>query len=187
MISDKEIAEAFQISDNEGYRKLIDAYGNYVYTIITDKVRGLASEQDKEECVADVFMETVKECKSHGFTMDSLNAVIAVVSKRRSVNLLKKLSARKLQNYYLDEIDEEPVYNETPETLSVSKSEKETLWNEVLNLGKPDSDIITLQFFYGKTVAEIAKTLKMTTSAVNKRSQRAREKLGKILTLKEVF
>ena len=92
MISDKEIAEAFQISDNEGYRKLIDAYGNYVYTIITDKVRGLASEQDKEECEADVFMETVKECKSHGFTMDSLKAVIAVVSKRRSVNLLKKLS-----------------------------------------------------------------------------------------------
>ena len=79
------------------------------------------------------------------------------------------------------------IRNEKPETLSVSKSEKETLWNEVLNLGKPDSDIITLQFFYGKTVAEIAKTLKMTTSAVNKRSQRAREKLGKILTLKEVF
>ena len=45
MISDKEIIQAFNISDNEGYKKLIDAYGNYVYTIITSKVNTLACEQ----------------------------------------------------------------------------------------------------------------------------------------------
>ena len=60
------------------------------------------------------------------------------------------------------------------------------LWNEVLSLGKPDSDILILQFFHSKTAAEISKILKMTTASVNKRSQRAREKLKKTLMQKEV-
>ena len=63
MVSDENILEAFRNSDDEGYRILMDVYGNYVYTIVTDKVRGMASEQDKEECIADIFIETARECR----------------------------------------------------------------------------------------------------------------------------
>ncbi|MGN0583789.1 MAG: RNA polymerase sigma factor [Oscillospiraceae bacterium] len=186
MISDEEIIKAFRKSENEGYRKLIDSYGNYVYTVITDKVRGLAAEQDKEECAADVFIETVRECKKHDFTMDSLKAVITAVAKRKATDLFRKLYGRKQHNEYFDELNDEPTDYETPEHSAVSRSEKEMLWNEVLSLGKPDSDILILQFFHSKTAAEISKILKMTTASVNKRSQRAREKLKKTLMQKEV-
>ena len=36
MVSDKDIISAFTKSADEGYRKLMDAYGNYVYTIVSD-------------------------------------------------------------------------------------------------------------------------------------------------------
>lgn len=186
MISDEEIIKAFRKSENEGYRKLIDSYGNYVYTVISDKVRGLATEQDKEECSADVFIETVRECKKHDFTMDSLKAVITAAAKRKATDLFRKLYGRKQHNEYFDELNDEPADYETPEHSAVSRSEKEMLWNEVLSLGKPDSDILILQFFHSKTAAEISKILKMTTASVNKRSQRAREKLKKTLMQKEV-
>ena len=74
----------------------------------------------------------------------------------------------------------------TPENISEKRSEKTALWTEVLKLGKPDSDILILQYFYCRTAGDIAKLLKMTTAAVNKRSQRAREKLKKVLCEKEV-
>lgn len=186
MISDAEIINAFRSSDNEGYRKLIDSYGNYVYTIVTDRVRGIANEHDKEECVADIFIETLRECKKYDFSMDSLKAVITVTAKRRATDLFRKLYGRSQHSDYLDEITEEPADYETPESSAVGKSEKEALWNEVVNLGEPDSEIIILQFFHSKTAAEIGKLLNMTTAAVNKRSQRAREKLKKILMEKEV-
>ena len=32
MVSDENILEAFRNSDDEGYRILMDVYGNYVYT-----------------------------------------------------------------------------------------------------------------------------------------------------------
>lgn len=185
MISDEEIVKAFGVSDNEGYRKMMDAYGNYVYTIITDRVKGLASEHDKEECVADVFIETVKECKAHGFSMDSLKAVIITVSKRRATDLFRRLSNRNLHNESLEEVSAEPVDSITPEAVASEKSEKEELWNEVMKLGEPDSQIIMLQYFYGKPVREIAELLKMTAAAINKRSARAREKLKKILMERE--
>ena len=79
MISDNEITEVFRRSENEGIRKLIDIYSNYIYTIITEKLRGLASENDKEECAADIIFETLKVCKEQNFEIASYKAVISVI------------------------------------------------------------------------------------------------------------
>ena len=186
MVSDKEIICAFSKSADEGYRKLMDAYGNYVYTIVSDKVRGLGSEQDKEECVADIFIDVYKECVKNESEVNSLKAVITVISQRRATDLFRKLTAAKRQTEDIDDYCDTIAEHSTPESVSETRSEKSELWNEVIGLGKPDSDILILQFFYDRTAADIAKIMKMTTAAVNKRSQRAREKLKKILAAKEV-
>ena len=187
MISDKEITEVFRKSENEGIRKLIDSYSNYIYTIITEKLSGLASENDKEECAADIIFETLKVCKEKNFEIDSYKAVISVIAKRKAIDMFRKLQYKNEHNEYLDEISNEPAEKETPESTIVSKHERDFLWNEVLKLGKPDSDILIFQFFYSKTAAEIAAILKTTVAAVNKRSQRARKKLKKVLEAKEAF
>lgn len=186
MVSDENILEAFRNSDDEGYRILMDVYGNYVYTIVTDKVRGMASEQDKEECIADIFIETARECRKHGFKINSLKAVITVISKRRATDLFRKLGALKRNTEDIDDYSDKLTEPVTPENISEKRSEKTALWAEVIKLGKPDSDILILQYFYCRTAGDIAKLLKMTTAAVNKRSQRAREKLKKVLCEKEV-
>ena len=187
MISDNEITEVFRRSENEGIRKLIDSYSNYIYTIITEKLSGLASENDKEECAADIIFETLKVCKAQNFEIESYKAVISVIAKRKAIDMFRKLQYKNEHNEYLDEISNEPAEKETPESTIVSKHERDFLWNEVLKLGKPDSDILIFQFFYNKTAAEIASLLKTTVSAVNKRSQRARKKLKKVLEAKEAF
>ncbi|MBP0962089.1 MAG: sigma-70 family RNA polymerase sigma factor [Oscillospiraceae bacterium] len=187
MINDKEITEVFRTSENDGIRKLIDSYGNYIYVIVTEKLRGLASEDDKEECVADIIFETLKVCKAQNYEIESYKAIISVIAKRRAIDMFRKLHINNERNEYLDEISVEPAVNETPESATVTNSERDFLWNEVMKLGKPDSDILIFQFFYDKTSAEISKLLKMTTAAVNKRSQRAREKLKKVLEAKEAF
>ncbi len=186
MVSDTDIISAFRESADEGYRKLMDAYGNYVYTIVSDKVRGMGSEQDKEECIADIFIETVQTCRNHDFKIDSLKAMITVISKRRATDLFRKLGAFKRQTEDIDDYSDTIAETVTPENISENRADKAELWNEVIKLGKPDSDILILQFFYCRTAADIANMLKMTTAAVNKRSQRAREKLKKNLSLKEV-
>lgn len=187
MISDSEITEVFRKSENEGIRKLIDSYSNYIYTIITEKLSGLASENDKEECAADIIFETLKVCREQNFEIESYKAVISVIAKRKAIDLFRKLQYKDEHSEYLDEISTEPAVNETPESSVVTKHERDYLWNEVLKLGKPDSDILIFQFFYRKTAAEIAAILKTTVTAVNKRSQRARKKLKKILEAKEAF
>ncbi|MCI6580400.1 MAG: sigma-70 family RNA polymerase sigma factor [Oscillospiraceae bacterium] len=185
MISDDEIMQAFSISDSEGYWKLLDSYCSYVYAIVSSHVRGLASEQDKEECIADIFIETVNACRKQN--IDSLKAVVSSIAKRKSIDLFRKLSGKNRYSSYMEEITDEPADYDTPETFSAGRTEKENLWNEVKKLGEPDSDILILQFFYDKTAKEIGNILKMTAEAVTKRSQRARQKLRKILTESEVI
>ncbi|MBQ5335946.1 MAG: sigma-70 family RNA polymerase sigma factor [Oscillospiraceae bacterium] len=187
MISDSEITEVFRKSENEGIRKLIDSYSNYIYTIITEKLSGLASENDKEECAADIIFETLKVCREQNFEIESYKAVISVIAKRKAIDLFRKLQYKDEHSEYLDEISTEPAVNETPESSVVTKHERDYLWNEVLKLGKPDSDILIFQFFYRKTAAEIAASLETIAATVNKRSQRARKKLKKILEAKEAF
>ena len=185
MISDEEIINAFRKSYNEGYKLLVDCYVNYVYTIVSEKVGGLATEEDKEECIADIFIETIKECRAYDFTMKSFKSVIIVVSKRKAIDLFRKLRYKKEHNEYLEERTDEPVEYNTPESLAEKNSETRRLWQEVVKLGNPDSDIIILQFFHNKQIKDIAKILNMSTVAVNKRSQRARKKLKSIFLERE--
>ena len=48
-------------------------------------------------------------------------------------------------------------------------------------MGEPDSSIIVYQYYYDCSVREIAERLSMTADAVQKRSLRARKKIGKLL------
>ena len=140
---------------------------------------------NKEECIADIFIETVNACRKQN--IDSLKAVVSSIAKRKSIDLFRKLSGKNRYSSYMEEITDEPADYDTPETFSAGRTEKENLWNEVKKLGEPDSDILILQFFYDKTAKEIGNILKMTAEAVTKRSQRARQKLRKILTESEVI
>ncbi|MDE6679287.1 MAG: sigma-70 family RNA polymerase sigma factor, partial [Ruminococcus sp.] len=58
---------------------------------------------------------------------------------------------------------------------------RKNLWDIVRSLGEPDSSIIIYQYFYNRKITEIAKILGMTSGAVQKRSLRARKKIGTIL------
>ena len=45
----------FRRSEDLAYRALFDEYGDYVYTIVYNKLHRSGSREDIEECVSDVF------------------------------------------------------------------------------------------------------------------------------------
>jgi len=70
---------------------------------------------------------------------------------------------------------------DTPDEETENKIFRERLWETVKSLGEPDAEIIICRYFYDMTASQIAKKLGMSVFAVQKRSQRARERIRRIL------
>lgn len=178
-MNDREITELIIASREKGYCALADKYTNYVLTVIYSVIRGCGTMEDAEECAADVFVKLVMDTSWADKERDSLKAFIGVSARNAAVNLYYRLSGR--ARYMSDDEIPENIFPQQSPEIQISGNElRELFWENVRQLGSPDSDIITAQYLYGIPVKEIASALGMNTAAVHKRSRRARKKLEKI-------
>lgn len=180
-MTDPEWAELLEKQPEAAYRKLIDSYGNYVYAIAISKLGKCGTREDVEDCVSDVFVDIYKNKEKYSSEGGSLKSFIATIAKRRAIDMFRQLTARREGPSIDDDTTVLPpsdinIEDETDKRLYRSK-----LWNTVRSLGEPDSSIIIYQYYYDCSVREIAERLSMTADAVQKRSLRARKKIGQLL------
>jgi RNA polymerase sigma-70 factor (ECF subfamily) len=180
-MSDPEWAELLEKSPSEAYRQLIDCYGNYVYAIVKSKLGKVGTREDAEDCVSDVFVDIFKNRHRYSAEGGSLKSFIGTISKRRAIDMFRQLTNRRESVSIDDEDFYLPPSNEDIEDETDRKLDNSKLWTTVRSLGEPDSSIIIYQFYYDCSVREIAEKLSMTADAVQKRSLRARKKIGKLL------
>lgn len=181
-MTDVKWLELLEKSPKKAHTMLIEEYGGYVYAVVIDKLRSLCSSEEIEDCVSDVFVELFTNIHNFDSSKGSLKGYISVISKRAAINAYRKLSYR--QHITMPADDEEteiPVSADNPEEDVQKKLFRQRLWEIVEGLGEPDSSIIVYQYFYDFKVSGIAKKLRMTAAAVQKRSLRARQKIKKIL------
>lgn len=174
-----ELIELIRNSPPEGHKAIIKEYGKYVYTIVFNHLRNCGTKEDIEECVSDIFAEFLINFQNSEFYSGDLRASIGTLAKRRSINSYNQLSIKNKKRSELDV--------NTADSTDIAKAfEKKELQRTILDcikqLGKPDSDIIILKYYYGLSAREIAKQLSMSAENVQKRSERAVRKLEKLLS-----
>lgn len=160
---------------------LVESFGAYVKAIIVNKIGGIASREDIEDCVSDVFYEL---CKAPDLIPDSENEkkyLIGTIAKRRAVDYFRRITHRENNYGGSDEELSSVSDNADVEDITHQKALNSALWNAVQSLGEPDSSIIVYRYFYRRKAREIGKILNLTTAAVHKRSQRAEKKIRDIL------
>ncbi len=182
-MTDSEWISLVKKSPQQGYRALIDQYGNLVYAIVLNKLKGTASREDIEDCVSDIFVEVFQNADCFTPENGTLKGYLSTIAKRTAIDAYRRLTKRYNSTASIE--DDEiilPPSDDNPEAETESKLFNSHLWDVIRNLGEPDSSIIIRQYFYEQTAREIAKALSMTAAAVQKRSVRARQKLKEILT-----
>lgn len=178
-MSDREITELIMSSKEKGYCELTDKYANYAYAIVCSVIKGYGTREDVEECVTDIFVKLVMNTSWINNEFDSLKAYVGAAARNAAVNLYHRLTGK--ARYISDEEIPDNIFSSlTPESQISGNELKNLFWENVKQLGSPDSDIIIAQYLYGISVKEIASVLGMNTAAVHKRSSRARKKLEKI-------
>ena len=180
-MNDSELAELKRKGEN-WQRKIFDEYFGYVSTIAAGKLRG-APQEDVDECISDTFADVFR-CLAGNATHEqgNLKGIIAAIANRRAIDRKRSLSAKKNQFYIVsgDELPEIPSGEDIPADLE-RRQQKSRLLSAVMSLGKPDSDLILLKYYYERNSAEIGQILGMNPAAVRMRCSRALKKLKGIL------
>ena len=181
-MTDSEWEQLLNSSPRQAYETLIEQYGNLVYAIVLNKIGKCGSKEDIEDCVSDIMVELLKNAGKFSSGIGSLKSYISTIAKRRAIDAFRQITGK---NNMHSDIDDENIIIPPASYDIEEETEKRilnsNLWNTVKSLGEPDSSIIVYQYFYNYKVNEIAKILKMTSNAVQKRSIRARKKIGTIL------
>ncbi len=182
-MTDSELRAYMKDAPQLGRRALFDEYCNYVYAIVTNKLRSCGSREDIEECVSDAFADIYRTLDKGSSRDEDLKSYIGVIAKRRAIDAYRRLASSSGRSVSID--DEDNFHEIASDTDIQKKAEisdrNSILINKVKELGEPDSTIIIQQYYYNRTASEIAKAISMTASAVQKRSVRARSKLKELL------
>ena len=179
-MSDAEWSELAENSPKKAFEFLVSRYGSLVWAIVSNKVGRSGTKEDIEDCVSDVFSEVFRTFRNYSAENGSLKTYISTVAKYTAIDCFKRLSARVTVSTDDEDIVLPPSEDNT-EHETEKRIIKRKLWEAVKSLGEPDTSIIVYQYFYNFKTIEIAQKLSMSASAVQKRSQRARKKIKKIL------
>lgn len=180
MISDIELLNLLHTKPETGLKVMMDNYMALAYTIIFNKLSGIYSREDIEECVSDVFMEIFHHRYRIDLEKGSVKAILAVVAKRKAIDMYRK---NKNNNHVsIDDISED-LYSSRYEVEDsvVLKESNSILINAIKSLGEPDGEIIIRKYYFRQSSKDISKELGIKVNTIDKKVSRCMEKLKKLL------
>lgn len=177
-----EYRELYEKSPDEAYDALFNCYCGYVHAVVFNRLRSVASREDIEECVSDIFADVYFGCDVNSVSDGDMKGYIGTVAKRMAINAYHSLTARASR---VSEDSDRLAEISSGADIEADHDKKETravLLSKIKELGEPDSTIILQKYYYDRTSNEIAELMSMKAATVRTRAARALEKLKESLT-----
>ncbi|MGL4914449.1 MAG: sigma-70 family RNA polymerase sigma factor [Romboutsia sp.] len=182
MVSDFKLLTLLNNDHNRGLEVMMDNYAGLVYTIVYNQLSSIFSDEDIEECVSDVFLHIFKYKDNIDLNKGSIKALLAVIAKRKSIDLYRKHKNFIDSEIPIESMDDNLFDEFDSVSSSVSKNERNNLLIQAIkSLGKPDSEIIIRKFYFKESSKDISKALGLKPNTIDKKSSRCIDKLKTIL------
>ena len=177
-MNDQKIVTLIREGNELGFLKLADKYEKLLFYI----ARGILGSrtEDIEECVNDTYMKLWNSIDKYDINKASLKTYLKIIVRNTAINKLRDLS-RHENNQLSDDISEiAKYYADSSQNIEDQVFAKENLdqINTLIKSLKPqEQEIIIRKYFYLQSSKHIAKSMKMTVSAVDSKASRTRKKL----------
>lgn len=180
MISDKNLVEVLYSDPEKGLEMLMNNYSAFVYTIVYNQLSNVLSSEDIEECVSDIFFEVFKYKDRIDLNKGSLKGFLAVVSKRKAIDLYRKHKNEKNIRVSIDTVDISDNCEDVSTSISVEERNS-LLLKTIKSLGEPDSEIMIRKYYFRQSSKDISKLLGIKANTIDKKASRCINKLKNIL------
>ena len=180
MISDIELLNLLNNKPEIGLKMMMDNYIALIYTIIFNKLSGMHSKEDIEECVSDVFFEVFHYKGRIDLQKGSIKAFLAVVAKRKAIDMYRK--NKNNHHVPIDDVSQ-GLYTEEDDVANtiLLKESKSELIDAIKSLGEPDSEIILRRYYLRQSSKDISKNIGLKVNTIDKKVSRGIQKLKKLL------
>lgn len=168
-----ELLNCLRTDPGKGMRLVMDRYMGLMLQIACSHLQTAGGMDAAKECVYDAFAEFYKSFSSFDPSKGTVKAYLAVIVKRRAVRMYREYEMRCRVGELTEEIPAKDVYGSV-ETRQVIK--------EALGrLNEEERKIVMMKYYWGFPTKKIAAEMGLRANTVDKKAQRALEKLRDLL------
>ncbi len=160
--------------NNFNLDEIINSYTPYIKTVINNMSHNYLSYEDKEEILTDTFFVL---WKNQNNDITHLEAYLAGIAR----NLVKEKFKKNNITYNLDDYQNVFSYYDKIEIFSEKREKINNLKIGYKALNETEFKIITMFYYYSKSIKDIANELNFSESNVKTKLFRIRKKLKKYL------
>ena len=173
-MNDIKLLEKLKKRSRSSLETAIRRYSAYVGTVIYNTAGSSLSREDMEEVAQDVFLALWNNAGNiYG---ESITAYIGRTAHNMALNKLRALKPA------LPISDTLPSEAEDPEAELEIKEFSRMLYNEIVGLGPPDSEIFIRYYYNNEKIREISADMGMNASTIKTKLRRGKERLKQILS-----
>lgn len=173
-----DLITAIQRGDPRALEYIIDKYSGYVMAVVEHTLGKQATQEDKEELVADTFVSLWKNADALEAN-SRLKAWLAVVARNAAIN--KAQSLRPEETLSDDFVISDPSSASAPVEL---KEQAYAVRAAIGELKEEDQELFMRHYFYYQSIPDIAAETGINPSTIKSRLFRGRQVLRAILVQK---
>lgn len=169
MADEAKLLAQIKKGEERAIDRAVGLYTPYLSTVLYNMASGL-SKEDAEEIVSDVFFALWKDAEYIDLNKGTVRSYLAAAARNFALKRLKK----KKDSVSLDEAE---ISDKAGDSFSAV-----TVWDAVMSLGEPDSEIFIRFYKYGERIRDISRATGINMSTVKTKLSRGKDKLKRILS-----
>ena len=169
-MTDDKVIRRLRSGDEKAIAMVMDKYSRMLWKCAAQILS--PSEEDIEECVADVFISLWQKPEQYDESRGKLSTYLCTMVKNKALDRLRLIRARKEES--VDQI---------PETATAADNSEDgyDLEQCLDRLTDEDREIVKRRYYHDQKPAEIAKDMGMNKKKVENRLFRSKKKLKDML------
>ena len=177
-MKDEKIIEAIRRGDETAIDHVITKYSRLLWSVAGAVLKNAASEQDVEECVADVFIYLWQHPEKYDPGRGGLRSWLSVVARTRAIDRYRELSRRDVVP-----LDDTVLVRQLGVMEGIlAEEEKRALAAAVKALGESDREILLRRYYYDQKPREIALAMDMPVKHVENHLYRTKKRLRETIS-----
>lgn len=181
MLDEKIITEIKQ-RDEHTICYIIEKYSKLLWTVVDAILKNVGTQQDVEECVADVFIALWERPEQYDPNKGRLKSWLCIVARSKALDRYRELS-----RYCTVSIEDVMLIGRMGVQEYVIREETRLeLANALNTLSDVERDILIRRYYYEQKPRDIAVALDMPVKQINNYLYRSKQKLRQAVSGKEV-
>lgn len=181
-MKDEKVILGIEERDEQTMAYVIQKYSRLLWTVVYPILGASSSEQDVEECVADVFIQLWKQPRAYDPAKAKLSTYLTIVARTKAIDRYRSIQRKRevpleesLIIHWKADSSSQPLQN------LLWKEENERIHMLLKRLGEPMQEILVRRYFYGQKPREIAQAMDMPKKQVENSLYGAKKRLRQML------